>query len=205
MDHLQLDRAHIMGLSLGGIIAQQVAVDHPARVDRLVLASCTNRFGPYLMEIAKLLAQALRHFPPEVFRRTMELLGTAPEYFDANIEQIEQKIACACQQEVSRSAVARQLRCLARSEKMHEHDYHISAPTLVIAGDQDMLIPACYAQKMADQIPGSEFFLVSGCGHNPFMEKPQVVLPRVIEFLNRKRDLEKPKIEEAQRAVEAAV
>src|SRR5438552_12507834 len=84
MDHLQLPRAHIAGLSLGGIIAQQLAIDHPARVDRLVLVSCTNHFGPYLREIAKLLAQALRHFPPEVFRRTIELLGTAPEYFDSH-------------------------------------------------------------------------------------------------------------------------
>src|SRR3954466_6039563 len=57
MDHLQLARAHVIGLSLGGIIAQQLAVDHPSRVDRLVLVSCTNRFGPYLREIAKLLGQ----------------------------------------------------------------------------------------------------------------------------------------------------
>ena len=46
MDHLQLDRAHVMGLSLGGIIAQQLAVDHATRVDRLVLVSCSNSFGP---------------------------------------------------------------------------------------------------------------------------------------------------------------
>jgi pimeloyl-ACP methyl ester carboxylesterase len=63
MDHLQLARAHVIGLSLGGVIAQQLAVDHPGRIDRLVLVSCSNRFGPYLLEVAKLIGQALRPLP----------------------------------------------------------------------------------------------------------------------------------------------
>ncbi|MEX0742701.1 MAG: alpha/beta hydrolase, partial [Phycisphaeraceae bacterium] len=46
LDHLQVERAHVMGLSLGGIIAQRFAVDHPGRVNRLVLVSCAHRFGP---------------------------------------------------------------------------------------------------------------------------------------------------------------
>src|SRR5688572_11194888 len=83
LDHLGLDRAHVLGLSFGGLLAQQVAIDHPSRVDRLVLVSCAHRFSPYLLQVAKLLAQALRHCPPEMYLRTMEMLGTSPQYFDA--------------------------------------------------------------------------------------------------------------------------
>jgi pimeloyl-ACP methyl ester carboxylesterase len=54
-----------------------------------------------------------------------------------------------------------------------------------MAGEHDTLIPACYAERMAAQIPGSEFVLVPGCGHNPFVEKPDVVLHRITEFLTR--------------------
>ena len=50
-----------------------------------------------------------------------------------------------------------------------------------------MLIPACYARRMADEIPDSEFFLVPGCGHNPFTEKPDVMVELVTEFLSRPR------------------
>src|SRR6476469_5644647 len=102
LDELQLDRVHVLGLSLGGIIAQRVAVDHPGRVDRLVLVSCTDSFSPYLQQTA-----------------------------------------------------------------------HILAPTLVIAGQDDRLIPSCYAKTMAAKIPNSRFVLLPNVGHNPFQECPQ--------------------------------
>jgi 3-oxoadipate enol-lactonase len=205
MDHLQLERAHVMGLSLGGIVAQQLAVDHPSRVDRLVLVSCANRFGPYLLEVARLIAQALRHFPPELFRRTIEMLGTAPEYFDAHADEIDRKIATDCEVGIPRAAVARQLRCLGCHDLADPQEYRITAPTLVIAGDQDMLIPACYARQMARQIPRSEFLLVRGCGHNPFTEKPEQVVPRIVQFLMRSRDGDRRNDDEAQLAMEETV
>jgi 3-oxoadipate enol-lactonase len=206
MDHLQLERAHVLGLSLGGIVAQQLAVDHPSRVDRLVLVSCANRFGPYLLEMAKLIGKALRHFPPDVFQRTIELLGSAPGYLDAHAEEIDRKIAMACQSPVGRSAVARQLRCLGTRDVADGPDYRIAAPTLVIAGEQDMLIPASYARRMAHEIAGSEFLLVRGCGHNPFCEKPELVVPRITEFLTRPwvRDGRR-KCKETQLAMEESV
>src|SRR5688572_26745050 len=51
LDALQLDRAHVMGISLGGMIAQWLAVEHPARVDKLVLVSTAHRAAPYLREM----------------------------------------------------------------------------------------------------------------------------------------------------------
>ena len=187
LDHLQLERVHVIGISLGGMIAQQLAIDHASRVDRLVLVSCTNRFGPYLREVAKLLAHALRHFKPDLFRRTVELLGTAPQFLDDHCDEIEQLIARERYDGVPRSALARQLRCLARHDVDEPPDFHITAPTLVVAGQQDMLIPACYAQRMAAEIPGSEFVLIPGCGHNPFTEKPDVMITHITQFLSRPR------------------
>jgi 3-oxoadipate enol-lactonase len=187
LDHLQLERAHVVGISLGGMIAQQLAMDHPSRVDRLVLVSCTNRFGPYLREVARLLAHALRHFKPDLFRRTVELLGTSPQYLDEHADDIEELIARDRFNGIPRAALGRQLRCVARHDTDEQPEFRITAPTLIVGCEQDMLIPACYARRMADEIPGSEFFLVPGCGHNPFTEKPDVMVELVTEFLSRPR------------------
>ena len=182
LDKLQLDRTHVMGLSLGGIISQRFAVDHPSRVERLVLVSCADRFSPYLRQTALVLKQALRRFKWEEFARAMELLGTSPEYMDANERLIEQRIRDKCDADVDRRSVATQLRCLVSSELSPE-DYRILGPTLVVAGEDDRLIPACYARQMAGKIPGSRFVSLPKCGHNPFQERPDEVLPVIVDFL----------------------
>lgn len=188
MDHLQLDRAHVLGMSLGGMIAYRLASDHPSRVDRLVLVSCTHRFTPYLREMARLLGHALRYFPQDVFRRTVKLLGSSPEYLDGYVDEIERKLATAPETAIPRSGIAKQLWCLARHDRDNEWGNPITIPTLIIAGEQDHLIPACYARRMADQILGSEFMVVPECGHNPFEERPDLVLPCIVEFLMRGRE-----------------
>jgi pimeloyl-ACP methyl ester carboxylesterase len=182
LDHLQLDRSHVMGLSLGGIISQRFAVDHSSRVDRLILVSCADRFSPFLRHTALMLRHALRKFSWEEFARAIDLLGSSPEYVDANEQLVEQRLRAKCAGDVDRRSVAVQLRCLASSELSAE-DYRILGPTLVIAGEDDRLIPACYARGMAEKIPGSRYVSIRKCGHNPFQEKPDEVLRQIVEFL----------------------
>lgn len=180
LDTLQLERAHVVGISFGGVIAQSLAVDHPGRVDRLVLMSTTHRFGPYLRQIAMLLGHTLRKFPLKLFLETMELLGTGPTYFDAKIDEIQANIK-ARNSAGSRGPVAAQLRCLSASE-FNPRDYRIEAPTLVLSGEYDPLIPNCYAKQMADEIPGSRFVVLRGCGHNPVSEDPAAVAQAMASF-----------------------
>jgi 3-oxoadipate enol-lactonase len=182
LDALQVERAHVLGLSLGGIVAQQLAVDHPGRVDRLVLMSCAHRLGPYLVGMAGLLGHAMRYFPPAVFQRMLELLGTSPEFLDSHPGTIEQRLEAVSRRNIARGAVARQLRCIGCSQIAAE-EYHISAPTLVIAGDRDGVIPSCYARQMAADIPGSRFEQIAGCGHNPLQEQPERVAAMITDFL----------------------
>lgn len=182
LDFLQLDRAHVLGLSLGGMIAQRFAIDHPSRVNRLVLVSCANRFGPYLREMLTVIGHAVRRFPARVYARTMSLLTVGPPYLDTDPSRINLHVEEHMQRAIPRSAVAQQLRCLAASDSnLWEYDIH--APTLVIAGEHDVLIPHCYAEQMANDIPGSRYVLVTKVGHNPFKECPERILPTIIDFL----------------------
>jgi len=184
LDYLQLDRAHVLGVSLGGVIAQHLAIDHPSRVDRLVVVSSSNFFTPYLKQMALLLAQGLRHFKKEDFVRMMELLATSPKFHDDNAELVEQRVKFKTSN-VSRGSLATQLRCLACSDKTPEQ-YRIDAPTLVIGGEFDPIIPSCYSKSMASMIPDSRFELIDGAGHNPLIDDAQRVVPMIVDFLSER-------------------
>ncbi|MEZ0263892.1 MAG: alpha/beta fold hydrolase [Phycisphaerae bacterium] len=183
LDHFQIDRAHVLGLSLGGMIARRMAIDHPSRVNRLVLCSCTDRFTPYLRQMTMLLASVLRKMPTEAFNRTIELLGTSPQFFDANAELIERRVADKCDFSPGARAIGQQLRCVACEDAQNDPRDVVRTPTLVMAGEHDALIPAVYAQAMAGRIPTSEFRIVPGAGHNPLLERPDVACPAIVEFL----------------------
>jgi pimeloyl-ACP methyl ester carboxylesterase len=185
LDYLQLDRAHVLGLSLGGVIALRLAADHPNRINHLVLASCTDRFTPYLRQVALLLGKTLGPLRSDAFARTVEVLGSSPTFLDADPDMIEERVRQKRQERVPSRAIGRQLRCLAASEIDLERD-PITAPTLVIAGEQDLLIPSCYGRSLSNRIAGSRFMLVPCAGHNPLVECPDAVLPEIIRFLKSK-------------------
>jgi pimeloyl-ACP methyl ester carboxylesterase len=204
LEHLQVDQANVMGLSLGGIIAQRFALDHPQIVERLVLVSCTHSFTPYLREIARLVGQTLRWFPKPVFARTMEVLGAGPLFLDANPQRIHERIELMRQMRLSGRAIIRQLRALAASE-VDARQYRIQAPTLVVAGEFDALIPHCYARLTAQLIDDSRFVLIPQCGHNPFLDCPEVVLPTIVRFLQTGRLPQDVKLNEAKQRAEVRI
>ena len=182
LDHLQVPRAHVMGLSLGGVIAQRFAMDHPDQVSRLVLMSSAHRFGPYLREMAKFVGQARRWFPTPMFARTMEVLCTGPTYLDANPHRVVERLREMRKEAVSSKAVIRQLYALSAS-RFEPEEYDIRAATLVISGEFDSLIPHCYAQHMADLIEDSSFVMLRKSGHNPINECPKELEALLVAFL----------------------
>lgn len=182
LDHLQINRAHVMGLSLGGVVAQRFAVDHPDRIQRLVLVSCTNSFTPYLREIAMLVGRTLRWLPRNTFTRTMEVLSAGPLFLDEHPDRVEQRVALVRRQGVHSREVMRQLRALGAS-RVEPGEFRILAPTLVIGGEFDSLIPNCYARRMAEGIEGSRFVVIPNAGHNPFNDCPEIVLPLIVRFM----------------------
>ena len=130
-----------------------------------------------------MVGRMLRWFPREQFIRSMELLISGPVHLDANPQRLDVKEALAAKNGVSRKDLARQLRCLAVSDPDGDEHCRITAPTLVMCGEYDMLIPHCYGRRLAQVIADSRFMLLPDVGHNPFKECPDLVLPVIAEFL----------------------
>lgn len=182
LDHLQIDRAHLVGISWGGILAQQFATDHPSRVDRLVLVSTTHRFSPYLREMTRLVGQTMRRDSWRNCLRAFEVLSTSPANLDRDPEGIERRVEQKTGYNVARSAVIQQLRCLAACDTP-DGVMDVRAPTLVVAGEFDVLIPHCYSRETARAIPDSRFMLLEDAGHNLVAECPERLLEVIVPFL----------------------
>jgi pimeloyl-ACP methyl ester carboxylesterase len=181
LDHLGLERAHVLGGSMGGMIAQILAADWPQRVARLgILFSSTNQ--PLLPPPSfRLLGSLLRRPPADLpadqalARQKALLRGIeSPGYrqSEADLERLVQRILA---RGVDVDGVQRQLFALLGSGDLRPFARRIQAPTLVVHGARDPLLrPAC-GRAVARAIPGARFELVPEMAH----DLPAALWPRL--------------------------
>jgi len=184
MAHLGWDRAHVVGVSFGGMVAQELALRHPARIDRLVLA-CTSPGGaggasyPF-HEIEHLTgeARARRLIPISDTRRDAAWAAAKPEVY---AQLVTLGSADPFADEPGRGQGAhRQL------EARKDHDTwdrlgNIAAPTLIAAGRYDGVALPETQEKMAARVPGATLRFFEG-GHL-FMLQDRTAVPAMVEFL----------------------
>jgi pimeloyl-ACP methyl ester carboxylesterase len=177
LDHLGVERADVYGTSLGGRVAQWIAVTHPRRVRRLVLG-CTSPGGPHAVERSAAVRRALADPDPAAGRRALLDLMYSPEWLARNPEPYWTL------GDPTMSRQARHQHLLASNG----HDAwdalpRIAAPTLVLHGAEDELNPTANAPLLADRIPGARLRLIAGARHAYFEEHRDVAGPAVREFL----------------------
>ena len=181
---LGISRAHLVGVSLGGYIAQDLALRHPDLVDRLVLMS-TSCGGPQYLELTKDLWQevaALAGLPAaEIFLRGMVLAVSRrfalqhPELLDRSVairsENIQPFYAFKHQSDAAMNFDSR-----ARAQMIHR-------PTLILAGSQDRVMPLSLTQELAQKIPQACLKVFPEAGHLLFLEEAQAVNSLIVDFL----------------------
>jgi pimeloyl-ACP methyl ester carboxylesterase len=187
MDALGIQRAHVYGQSMGGLIAQEFALRHPRRLRCLVLG-CTTFGGPNSVLPSPQAAALLSGMPnlPEdqAVERVMELFYS-PRYRRDHTEEARSRIRSYFPLRTPPDAYARQLiACL--TFDAYDRLPQIEAPTLVINGAEDALIPAENSRIMAQRIPNAELVLFPEAGHLFFHEMPEEADAAVCDFLRRR-------------------
>lgn len=177
LDAAGLRRAHVYGTSMGGRVAQWLAVDHPTRVDRLVLG-CTSPGGPHAVERSTEVTRSLAQHDAAAVRRALLELMYTPEWLAAHPGPYR-----TIGERGTPPHVLRRHRLAS-----HRHDAwdalpRITAPTLVVHGDDDVFNPAANAPLLAGRIPGAALHLIPGARHAYFEERRDVASPLVLDFL----------------------
>ena len=181
LDAAGLERAHVLGTSLGGMIALQLVLDHPERVDRLVLA-CTTPGGasaaPMPERTVRLLGEA-QALPAEVALRRFVENAFAPDPDPAQIERILKHRISTAQAPAAWAAQASAGAAFDVWERLPE----IRAQTLVLTGDQDAVVDPKNSELLAARIPAAQLEVFLGGGHLFFWEQPTQFAETVKEFL----------------------
>ena len=176
LDALGLSTAHIYGTSMGGRVAQWLAIDSPERVDKLVLG-CTSPGAKHGYERSQEIRKALAD-PARTNQVLLELMYT-PTWLSNNPGPYY------VLGDASMPTYAKG-RHLVASNK---HDAweglpKIAAPTLILHGTDDVFSPAANARLLADRIPDARAVLIQGARHAYFHEFREVASPAVLAFLN---------------------
>ncbi len=184
LDEVGVEQAHVVGASMGGAIAQLIAVLWPQRVRSLTLVctSCSNQ--PWRKELLQSWAwDAQRHgmgtmaghaarwvIGPRSFRRLVPVVGwLGPLGFGRSTEAFAAQVKAI----------------LAADESLAEMLATISVPTLVVVGNQDILTPRGDSEELAEAIPTAELVVISGAAHGLMIEHATTFNRILGEFLTR--------------------
>jgi pimeloyl-ACP methyl ester carboxylesterase len=182
LDALGLRRAHVCGASMGGMIAQHLALQRPEMVKSLTLMM-TNSGARSLPGPSMKVRQALLTRPAdpknqasviEHFYKLYRLIGS-PGY-PASEAWLRQRITASVQRSLRPRGVLRQLSAIAADTQRARLIGAIGAPTLILHGEADPLVPVAAAHDLARRIPGARLDLIPGMGH----DLPEPLWPRFV-------------------------
>ena len=184
LDHLGIDRAHVVGASMGGAISQIIGLQHPDRVLSLTLACTACRNHPWRREllagwataatergVGAMAAEAARWvIGPRSFRRLLPAFGW---------------LGPLAMGRTAHAFVSQVRAILEVDESVADRLSEVTAPTLVLVGNQDILTPRGDSEEIADRLPNSELVVISGAAHGFMVEHASTFNSVLLEFLDR--------------------
>jgi len=184
MDHLGIDKAHVVGHSIGGMIALEFAATYPDRVLSVVLAQTSPAFGRPDGDFQKQFI-ADRLGPLDAGQTMAEIADEViATFFGPNAAPADIEVARKAMAAVPEATYRAAMHCLVAFDRRDALS-NLSVPTLVLAGEKDSNAPAPMMERMAGKIPGAEYACMAGAGHLANLECPEAFNDAIGSFINK--------------------
>ncbi|MGQ9722744.1 MAG: alpha/beta fold hydrolase [Candidatus Jordarchaeum sp.] len=184
MDALEIEQAHMLGVSMGGMIAQEFVLNYPDRVKKLVLCSTTPG-GPHSIptppETIAVMMDRGNLTDEQIARRAMPLLYPE-DYIKNNSDVIERSINRMLIAPITEDAYMRQINAIMKWDA-YDRLPKINRPTLVMSGKEDKLLPYQNSEILAQRIPRAKLILYDNVGHGMVTQVAEDFVEKVVEFL----------------------
>jgi pimeloyl-ACP methyl ester carboxylesterase len=188
MDHVGFASAHVIGVSMGGMIAQELVLRHPQKVRSLVLG-CTTPGGPKAVRLGgNALERAYSTQPLSAEERGRALAEAAftKGYIEKHPEIIFTMIEARRQRPLDPVALSHRMKA-AYAHNTYDRLPQIACPTLVITGKDDVLVSWENSKILVERIPGAKLVLLEPAGHVFWMEQPEQSQEAIAAFLQEHR------------------
>ena len=176
--------AGIVGVSMGGLIACQLAVRHPGAVQRLVAASCAARLTPSHRRVMRFFEIAFTRLDPVEAAEAFMAFAFASAFADKYPSFVDQAAKLWTLDPDDRPGALQQLEALQAGWDMRAELAAVACPALVLAGEHDPLVAAAATRELAAAIPEARYREVPGAAHSVLAEGGGALLNEVVEFLS---------------------
>lgn len=183
---LGIERAHVAGISMGGAIAQELAISYPRRVRGLVLVSTWPRCDPYTATVFRMFSALRAVASPAEFTRMVQLWIYAPPYYEdpEHVAVLQDKQRAMPDRPVPQHTYEAQAEACATHDTLDDLS-RISAPTLITVGEQDIFTPLAFSRAIHQRVCGSELVVFPRCGHVHHWEDLARFNQTVLDFLEK--------------------